>query len=228
MANPIISPAQLSQGYIAIKRAVIEAGFVEEILWQSKADLSSLTTDCFLTEAAWVIMATGLSDSVVRLKFPEVRAAMRDFRVADVVLYADEVENSAISTFRNPKKISSIVAIARVLDELGVDGLRNKLSYEAEEFLQSLPYIGATTWMHLAKNVGVPKAKSDRHLLRLASSLHRESVDDLCSEISEWCDEPVPVVDIVLWRWCLLHASEGSSSCPSTYFCKCGIAAEVG
>jgi len=39
---------------------------------------------------------------------------------------------------------------------------------EPHAFLMSLPYVGAVTWRHLAKNLGLPVAKADRHLVRLA------------------------------------------------------------
>jgi hypothetical protein len=70
----------------------------------------------------------------------------------------------------------------------------------------TLPYVGPVTWRHLAKNLGAPVAKTDRHLVRLAAG--RPSVDVMCDEIGRWLGEPVAVVDIVLWRWSVPHAQD--------------------
>ncbi len=58
----------------------------------------------------------------------------------------------------------------------------------------------AVTWRHLAKNLGMPVAKADRRLVRLAAAAGRDCVDVLCEEISAWLGEPVAVVDVVLWQ----------------------------
>jgi hypothetical protein len=95
---------------------------------------------------------------------------------------------------------------------LGSAGLKKGLR-DPEPFLRSLPYIGPVTWRHLAKNLGAPVAKADRHLVRLAAATGRRDVDGMCAEISDWVGEPVAVVDIVLWRWAVLHATACGQPC---------------
>jgi hypothetical protein len=64
------------------------------------------------------------------------------------------------------------------------------------------------TWRHLAKILGAPVAKADRHLVRLDAAAGRPSADVMCDVIGRWIGEPVAVVDIVLWRWSVLHAQD--------------------
>jgi hypothetical protein len=71
---------------------------------------------------------------------------------------------------------------------------------------QQFPFIGPITSFHLAKNLGLPVAKSDRHLVRLANAVGFEDVQSMCRNISSFTGDPVPVVDIVLWRFSAIGA----------------------
>ncbi len=64
--------------------------------------------------------------------------------------------------------------------------------------------IGPITSFHLAKNLGYPVAKADRHVQRLSDELGFRDAQQLCQYLSEWSGEPVPVVDVVLWRYATL------------------------
>jgi hypothetical protein len=72
-------------------------------------------------------------------------------------------------------------------------------------YLQQFPYLGPITSLHLAKNIGLPVAKPDRHLRRIADKLGYSCVQKLCEDIARATDEPVPVVDLVLWRYSTLR-----------------------
>ena len=71
--------------------------------------------------------------------------------------------------------------------------------------LQALPYIGPITSYHLAKNLGVPCAKSDRHLKRLSEMLGFNCVQQFCKEVSTLSGDAIHVVDLVLWRFATLQ-----------------------
>lgn len=75
------------------------------------------------------------------------------------------------------------------------------------EALQSLPFIGPVTRYHLAKNIGLPFAKPDRHLVRLANSAGYTDVQRFCRDISVYANDSIPVVDIVLWRFAAITNS---------------------
>lgn len=197
-----ISSDELVRIYLDAKRQVIERGYIDEIAWQYST--GPITPDRFVREAAWVILGSGMSESVIGNLFSRFAAELGNFRPGWLAVNTEIARLGALSVFNHERKIDSILEIARTAHALGTDGLR-RCMLEPEIFLQRLPYIGPVTWRHLAKNLGIPVAKADRHLVRLAQMLGRSSVDDLCEEVSAWIGDPVPVVDIVLWRWSALQ-----------------------
>jgi hypothetical protein len=199
--------------YLAAKRRVIESGFAWEILWQSKTVADDISPESFVREAAWVVLCSGMREATIRRVFEALEAALCDFNPHELLANRDAARAAALATFRHERKIDAILDIASIVAPLGADQLRTAVREDAEGFLQSLPYIGPITWRHLAKNLGLEMSKPDRHLQRFAAAASRSSVDALCQEISSWLDEPIRVVDVVLWRWCALHALGCSRSC---------------
>lgn len=196
----------LVSSYVLAKHEVVHAGYVDEIVWQGSARLADVDTVVFMREAAWVVLSAGMAESVVRARFPLLAGALHDWD--PVAIDADERSfERAIEHFGHRRKIAAIVEIASVAARLDRDALHAALAGDTERFLRALPYIGPVTWAHLAKNLGLPLAKADRHLARLAGTYRRGSVAELCEEISAWLGEPVAVVDVVLWRYASLHAS---------------------
>ena len=57
------------------------------------------------------------------------------------------------------------------------------------------------TCFHLAKNIGYPVPKPDRHLQRIAKAFGFCQTMDLCTAIATILEEPVQVVDVVMWRY---------------------------
>jgi hypothetical protein len=202
------SSEELVRLYLAAKRSVIERGFAHEIVWQSSAALVEPSPTAFVREAAWVVLSAGLSESVVRNLFSRLSDAMYGFDPVALSRNRERARIAALATFRHERKIGAVLDIAAIVSRIGPSGLRAALQEDPQQFLQSLPYIGSVTWRHLAKNLGLPVAKPDRHLARLAFATARQSVDKLCDEIATWLGEPVAVVDIVLWRWSVLHACD--------------------
>jgi hypothetical protein len=203
-------PDWLMHWYVGAKRAVVDAGYVDEIAWQASTRLQYLSTDGFVREAAWVILSSGMSERVVRRIFPDFAASMYLFDVEKLALNQENARRAAIAVFGHARKISAILEIAARARELSDAAIRDELARDAEGFLTGMPYIGPVTWRHLAKNVGVAVAKPDRHLVRLSIALGRSSVDELCHEIAELVADPVSVVDVVLWRWSVEKAGKRS------------------
>lgn len=202
----------LVRGYLAAKRDIFERGFVDEVIWQSNVGTSRVTIRRFTSEAAWVVLCTGMRESVVRGLFSQMSDALRGFNPVALDRHSAEAREGALRVFAHERKVDAILQIASIARSMGAAGLREALR-EPESFLRSLPYIGPVTWRHLAKNLGSDVAKADRHLARLAEATGRCSVDALCGEIAGWLGEPAAVVDIVLWRWSVLHAGRCRSRC---------------
>lgn len=214
--------------YLTAKKFIIERGFAHEIAWQSSTALTQPSPSVFVREAAWVVLSAGMSESVIRGLFSRLSAAMYGFDPVTLSRNRERGRAAALTTFGHESKISAILDIAATVCHIGPDGLRAELTDDPERFLRSLPYIGPITWRHLAKNLGLPVAKPDRHLSRLALAVGRESVDGLCDEIASWLGEPVAVVDLVLWRWSALHARECRQTCsPVLHDSLSGVANEA-
>jgi hypothetical protein len=209
------STDELVQSYLTAKRVVVDGGFAHEIARQAAAGLVTLTPAAFVREAAWVVLSSGMRESVVRALFGRLASALREFDPAVLSAERPAARAAALTVFRHEGKVNAILNIAVTADHLGEDGLREALRADPRQFLGSLPYVGPVTWRHLAKNLGVPVAKPDRHLVRVARATARPSVDVLCDEISAWLGEPVPVVDVVLWRWSVLHSRVCRERCDS-------------
>lgn len=203
-ARPLPSE-RLVRAYLIAKRHVLDGGYGDEIAWQFGAGDGPLTAARFTEEAAWVVLSAGMRESVVRSVFPRLTAACGGFDPAWIVAHRADVRAACLAIFGHEAKIEAILDIAATAKALGEDRIRDKLQ-DPERFLMSLPYVGPVTWRHLAKNLGAAVAKADRHLVRLATVAGRDSVDVMCEEIGRWLGESVAVVDIVLWRWSVLHA----------------------
>lgn len=206
------------RAYLAAKRAIIDRGFAYEIAWQASRGSATHEPVDFVREAAWVVLSAGMSELVLRVVFGPLEAAMHGFDPSKLLARREQARVAALSVFGHERKIDAVIEIAEIVSRIGPEGLRAALMSAPEQFLRSLPYIGPVTWRHLAKNIGIPVAKPDRHLTRLARATSRQSADELCAEIGGWLGEPVSVVDLVLWRWSVLHARECSGGCGDALF----------
>lgn len=198
--------SDLVTAYVAAKREVVNAGYVDEIAWQHHVRLDEINPTSFTREASWVILSAGMSATVVGQRFLKLAAVLHQWN-PHAILEDQRAIDHALALFAHPAKINAIRSAAAIAAALGTSGLLNALRADPRAFLTTLPYIGPITWAHLAKNLGIATAKADRHLERLAQACQRSSPQDLCVEIGSWLDEPTSVVDIVLWRYATLHAS---------------------
>lgn len=198
---------ELVRAYLTAKRQVVDGGFDDEVAWQLETARAPISPGLFVREAAWVVLSAGMSEVVVRRVFPALEDACHGFDLERIAANQATVRARCLDLFAHERKIDAILGIARTARGLGHAGLVHALQ-DSESFLRSLPYIGPVTWRHLAKNIGMPVAKADRHMVRFAAAAGRESVDELCAEISGWLGEPIAVVDVVLWRWSVLHGRD--------------------
>lgn len=210
---------RLAEAYYIAKTSVLDAGFAPEIDWQYEVSLETLTEEAFLRETAWVILSSGMSELVVKRKFPELSRIFRSWESAKLIVeYADECYTDAMSVFGNIGKLNAILYAAEHVDRRGFCNVRQQIQEEGMTYLQTFPFLGPTTSYHLAKNIGFHYAKPDRHLSRIAEGLGYHCVQNLCADISNLTAEPVSVIDLVLWRYATLNSdylaffSEASNS----------------
>jgi len=197
---------RLIAAYMTAKECVIEAGYADEIDWQDHLEFHDVTEQDFLRESAWVILSTGMRETVVRAKFPAVSEAFLNWASARaIVRHSEHCRQSALSVFGHEGKIEAILALAREVFQVGFDEVRKHMHVEGVDYLQSFPYLGPATSYHLAKNLGFDVVKPDRHLLRIAKQARYPSPDAMCRDISRVVGDRKSVVDVVLWRYATLN-----------------------
>jgi hypothetical protein len=201
-----VSLGTLACAYIKAKLKVQDAGYTHEIIWQKSVRTDELTEHDFLRECAWVILSSGMRESVIQKKFLAIGQAFFDWVSAETIVWHHELcVSTALDLFRHEGKIEAIARCARIIYDKGFDTLQKELMSDPIDVLQQFPYIGPATSYHLAKNIGFPVAKPDRHLCRFAELAGYQSPADLCKALAEYIGDPVPVVDIVLWRFATLQ-----------------------
>lgn len=192
--------------YLLAKSIVLGEGFGHEVSWQDERRFAEITETVFLREAAWVVLSSGMRETVVRNKFNPLSAAFNNWASArDIRENTGLYRRNAFRVFGHARKIESIIEIAGKVDRIGFDGFKRKILDEGVSFLRSLPYIGPATSYHLAKNLGLDVVKPDRHLLRIAALMGYDNPADFCQAISTSVGDRVSVVDVVVWRYATLN-----------------------
>jgi len=204
--NSMVATGTPASAYVKAKLKVLASGYAPEILWQKTLRIQDLTEVELLRECAWVILSSGMRESVVSKKFPDIGQAFFDWASAqEIVWHRDHCVRTALPFFRHEGKIEAIAQSAQIIYSKGFEVLRDEIVRDPIGTLRHFPYIGPATSFHMAKNIGLPFAKPDRHLCRLAALSGYEEPSDLCSAIAEYIGDPVSVVDIVLWRFAILQ-----------------------
>lgn len=192
----------LIHAYLEAKQAVIKAGFSEEIAWQENINFDNVNESEFLSEAAWVILSSGMREKIVRKKFPDISTAFFNWESArTIVLYRESCFNGALRCFNHVNKINAILKIAFHIYEKGFHFVKESIVKNGIPYIMSFPYMGPATSYHFAKNNGLQCVKPDRHLIRIAKKIGYNSPESMCSEIAIEIGEKIAVVDIVLWRY---------------------------
>ncbi len=192
--------------YNAIKSDVIRAGFQHEIDWQASRHYDALMESDFLREVAWVVLASGMKEKVIRAKFPDIQKAFLGLTSAKSISEnREKCITDALKIFGHKGKISAIATAAEKVNHEGFDHLKARILTNPIKVLQEFAFIGPITVFHIAKNIGLPVAKPDRHLVRIAEACGYSDIQKFCKKISDESGDSVPVVDIVLWRYATIR-----------------------
>lgn len=192
-------------------KAFVEAHFNDEIVWQRRADIDDVMESDFLREAAWVIFCTGFRERTLRMHFSYLSLCFCDWESGAAIADNSEAcRTAALAAFNNTRKVNAVIQIAKRVACEGFVGVKQKILGQPIKELQTLPYIGPVTAYHLAKNLGLPVAKPDRHLQRLAAALSYPDPHALCGDMATLTGDPPQVVDLIFWRY--LAETQGHSS----------------
>jgi hypothetical protein len=197
---------ELAQKYLYIKDFVIDKGYRDEIVWQSSISLGNLDESSFLKEIAWVILSSGMRESVIRRIFGDISRCFFYWKSSkEIVDYKDQCFSLAIKYFNNRPKILAIINAAEKLENVDFNCFKRELYCNPMEVLREFRYIGPVTVYHLAKNIGLQYAKPDRHLVRISTNAGYQDVQTFCKDISNQVGDSITVVDLVLWRFATLE-----------------------
>lgn len=205
--NCQLADTSLADFYSAARSEVISRGYRAERDWQAQLSHECFSEADLLREGAWVILCSGFKERYVRSVFSFISLCFCDWENSLEINRNREIcRKLALGVFNNRRKIDAILRMSEMIEEAGFDNVRSSIRREPIEFLQVFPMIGGITAKHLAKNLGFPVAKADRHLVRIAHEHGYHCVDTFCKAISDSVQECVSVVDVTLWRYSVLRA----------------------
>ena len=207
MFNLKLTPRKrkLAMSYLTAKDAVLDAGYEYEILWQESCDISKISKEIFINEYAWVVLSSGMKVTTIDKVFPLIVNSFQNWDSFNYIISNQkEIKDKALVHFNHPAKINAILSTIKLLENNSFSWILDNISKDPLTFLMTFPFIGPATSFHLAKNIGIPVAKPDRHLLRVAKKTGYSCVNTLCKDISEIVSDPIPVVDLIIWRYAVL------------------------
>lgn len=175
-----------------LEAALRQRGYGPAIEWSENIQPPN-DADDFAERTIYVIINSGFRNSVAEPIYYRCMAALR-------------IGRSATTVFGHPGKAPAIDSIWNSRSTLFVE---YEQSAEPLIFLESLPWIGPVTSLHLGKNVGLQHAKPDVHMERLARR-DKTTTARLCERLSKATGYRVPTIDTILWRACadgLLNSS---------------------
>jgi hypothetical protein len=188
--------------YLAAREAVIAAGYESEIAWQAGVRLDDVTEQMFLRDFAFVVCNSGMRASVIAGLWPRLRTAFYDFAVSEwLVIDRASCRAHALAILNSPPKIDAILDAAARVHGIGWPVVHRSIREGGVAYLGTFKYMGPIIRWHLAKNLGLPVAKPDRHLVRIAAAFGQADVQAFCGGIAAATGDPIAVVDLVLWRF---------------------------
>ncbi|MCA1600946.1 MAG: hypothetical protein LC776_04655 [Acidobacteria bacterium] len=195
------------RAYFSAKAAVVAAGFSAEIDYHAQLNFDAIQERDFLREAAWVILSSGMRESVIAQKFPGISDAFLNWTSSEEIVAEKACcRTAALAVFRHVPKVEAILEVASIVAIEGFEAVRRNVEKYGPHHLERFGFIGPTTSLHLAKNLGLDFVKPDRHLVRIASALGYKTADELCQEVARELGERACIVDVVFWRFATLNS----------------------
>jgi hypothetical protein len=192
--------------YQFARTIVIDEGYQNEIDWQSHLSFKDLNESSFIREIAWVILTCGMKESIIRDRFDAISNCFFNWTsVKKIALNKEKCISEALKIFNNEAKMNAISNAAEKIYGSGFVLIKKKIKNDPMGSLREFDYIGPVTMYHLAKNIGLPVAKPDRHLVRIAQMENYQDVQTFCQDVSKLSGDSIPVVDLVYWRYATLE-----------------------
>jgi hypothetical protein len=195
-----------SHRYEAIRDRLFQLDIEYEREWNwAQTVTPPESADDFAYQAIWVICCSGFRAQAARVTEEKVRVALANGRSATEV-FPSSGKGRAIDTIWANR--------GRYFAEFAELLTRQASAEEVIEWVAEakIPYVGGGILRyHFAKNLGIPCAKPDRHLARLAGVAEDDNPEEnyqavmaICRRLAESTGDKVGTVDLVLWRACNL------------------------
>jgi hypothetical protein len=206
--EPPASPAPQAAGhtllerYLFCRQAVIDAGYSRDIDYYTTRTLDTIQQAEFLLELGWVVLNSGMRNTVCQRLWPRLRAVFLEFSdLPALQAQCPAIRAAALAILNHPGKIDAILAAADRVQHESWATVKREIQRHGITVLRRFQYIGPVLCHHLGKNLGLPVAKPDRHLVRIATAAgYGTDVQRLCQDLAADSGDPVSVVDYVLWR----------------------------
>lgn len=200
MSHPLLTK------YLFAKTIVIDEGYSNEIRWQDELHFEDIDESTFLKELGWVILTSGMKTEVISKRFCRISECFFNWVSARKIWAKHELcLDRALQFFNHKMKITAIINAAEQITKIGFAKLKQAIKKDPLTTLRMFKFIGPVTAFHLAKNIGIPIAKPDRHLQRIAHLEGYDDVQELCRDIAELSGDKIQVVDVVLWRYATIE-----------------------
>lgn len=170
--------------YLSLRARLWRDGYGGDYEW-SQGITPPETAESFASQYVWVVLNSGMKNTIASM-------------IADKVYPMIEQGGSARDVFGHPGKAAAIDLIWTMRH---CYFSRFQMAEDVVSFCRSLPWIGAITCWHLAKNYGADVAKPDRWLVRVAEK-SGETVTELCERLARESGDRIATVDLVIWRAC--------------------------
>jgi len=165
--------------------------------------LEDVSPDMFFTEYLWVVHATGFSSHAVTKFMPRLAAAWGPVSMINPDL--GKCLPPVLAVCNNPMKAKAVHQTAmRVQNALTGPGWEEwrKDNLANPDQLVRLPYIGRTTCMHLARNLGnLDVVKPDLHLVRMAKRFDYQDSMEMIKAMSSQEGTALGISDLCLWYY---------------------------
>lgn len=177
--------------YREVRARLAAAGFAGEWEWAQSVRAPD-SAEVMASEYTWVVLNSGMKNTIAR----EIMDRVWPTLTAGKSIYP--------ATFGHAGKAHAIESVWRARALL-FESLPAALATTelVLQWCEALPWIGAITKYHLAKNLGADVAKPDRWLVRLADA-EGATVDGLCARLAAAVGDRIATVDVVLWRACAI------------------------
>ncbi len=200
--------------FFALEKYLIDSGLASDkdsfdVIKSRLQNPPILSPTEFAYEVIYVILASGFKQKIAKQKFFEITKFIENNSIVN--------SENLLHIFGNKNKINAICKVWERKKEYCEKFYSINTTDEKLNFLEKLPYIGAITKNHIARNLGINKVKYDVWIQRLGISLYgtndmqvssplsnsvKQACDKMFNEISQQTNLSIGYIDVVLWKSC--------------------------